>query len=77
MDIATLLAGWQDPAIVLAFIVGLAITVKFLSRRMTKTEVIVENIRDNHLTHIGKSLVRIETKLETLPCQNKKECDLD
>lgn len=73
MDIATLLAGWKDPAVVLAFIVGLAITVKFLSSKLKVTEETVSNIRDNHLVHIGESLVRIETKLEDVPCMRNDD----
>lgn len=71
MDIATLLSQYKDPAAVLAFVVALAVTVRFLSRRLDKTEEIVENIRSNHLAHISDSVIRIESILGELPCRTK------
>lgn len=84
MDILSLAKDWSDPAIVGSVIVALVVTVKFLLSRTKRVEDTVVNLRDNHLHEIGKelnsqskSLVRIETTLEHLPCVKDKSCSLE
>ena len=70
MDILALAQDWSNPMVVASVIVGLLVTVRFLSARTKKVEDTVLTIKDNHLKHVGESLVRIETKLDLLPCKD-------
>jgi len=63
--------------VVASVIVGLLVTVRFLSAKIKATDTVLATINHNHLHHIGKemgeqskSLVRIETKLDLLPCKD-------
>ena len=85
MEIAAVLAQWGNPLILIAFLIFLALSVKALKAKLSKTDETVEKIRDNHLAHISTDikqqsvlLARIETKVDLLPCKNptksKEEC---